>query len=417
MTDKRPSGRDVTHTFSTNGRYSVVLSVNDRPGGTGLSNSSAPLVITVGNRAPTPTITAPVIGSHYSAETRSRSPGRQRIPKMWAFATVFNWSIVFHHNTHTHPLNSIPGVTSGTFQIPFTGEADPDQWYRISLTVTDSGGLQQQTYVDVLPNLSTFTLASNVAGAQISLDGLPRTVPATITGVVGMQRVLSAPTQTINNQTYAFASWSDGGAATHSIFTPSAPTNYTATFQQVQLPYAALYSTTIPNTWSPGQTRTFTTTITNTGTQTWNATDPNAVHLGVYFNGNSDAIYDWPSEPIRFNLPQNVAPGASVTLNITMTAPVAPGSYVLRERLVKENVQWFAQLLATPVSVGSAGTLTAIYATTAPATWLPGQTRTFSTTVTNTGTTTWNATDPQAVHLGVYFNGNSDNANDWPSEP
>jgi archaellum component FlaF (FlaF/FlaG flagellin family) len=242
-------------------------------------------------------------------------------------------------------------------------------------------------------------------------------VPATITAVVGMQRTLSASTQTINNQNYALASWSDGGAATHTILTPATATTYTATFQQAQLPFSALYSTTAPSNWSLGQTQTFTTTLTNTGPQTWNASDPNAVHLGVYFNGNSDAIYDWPSEPARVVLLQDVAPGASVTVNVTVTAPSAPGSYVLRQRLVKENVQWFDQLQATPVTVGSAASLSASYATTAPTTWQPGQTLTFNTTVTNTGALTWNAADPQAVHLGVYFNGNSDNPNDWPTEP
>jgi Bacterial Ig-like domain/Ig-like domain from next to BRCA1 gene len=185
----------------------------------------------------------------------------------------------------------------------------------------------------------------------------------------------------------------------------------------VQVPLSALYSTTAPSTWSAGQTQTFTTTLTNTGTQTWNAADPDAVHLGVYFNGNSDAVYDWPTEPVRVILPQDVAPGASVTVTVTVTAPATPGDYILRQRLVKENVQWFDQLQATPVSVASLGSLAASYATTAPTTWLPGQTQTFSTTVTNTGTMTWNAADPQAVHLGVYFSGNSDAIYDWTSEP
>src|SRR5262249_36100178 len=150
---------------------------------------------TVGNQHPTPTITAPVVASHYNAGDVIAFAGTATDPEDGALpASAYNWSIVFHHNTHTHPfIDSIPGVKSGTFQIPVTGETDPDQWYRVTLTVTDSGGLQQQTYVDVLPNTSTFSLASNVAGAQVNLDGQPQNTPVTITGVVGMQRVLSAP--------------------------------------------------------------------------------------------------------------------------------------------------------------------------------------------------------------------------------
>src|SRR5581483_7038421 len=175
-------------------------------------SSTSVLSITVGNQPPTPQISAPLVNAHYNAGDviafagSATDPEDQTLP-----ASAFNWSIVFHHNTHTHPfIDSVPGITSGTFQIPVTGETDPDQWYRITLTVTDSGGLSQQTYVDVLPNLSSFSLASTVTGVQLGLDSRPQSLPATITGIVGMQRTLSAPTQTINGKTYQFVSWSDG---------------------------------------------------------------------------------------------------------------------------------------------------------------------------------------------------------------
>jgi glucose/arabinose dehydrogenase len=408
------TGSSITHTYSANGQYSVKLTVSDRPDGSGLSNTSTPLIITVGNQHPTPSITLPVVASHYNAGDVIAFAGTATDPQDGTLpASDFNWSIVFHHNTHTHPfIDSIAGVTSGTFQIPVTGETDPDQWYRITLTVTDSGGLQQQTYVDVLPNLSTFSLASNISGAQIDLDGQPEGTPGTITGVVGMQRLLAAPDQTINNKTYRLASWSDGGAATHTIVTPATATTYIATYDQVA--YGALYSTNAPDTWLQGQSRTFTTTLTNTGTQTWSATGTNAVHLGIYFDGRSDAIYDWATEPARFVLPQDVAPGQTATITVTVTAPATAGNFVLRQRLVKEYVQWFDQLQATPVEVGM---LAASYSTNAPANWQPGQTQSFTTTVTNTGSVTWNAADPEGVHLGVYFDGNSDNIYDWQSEP
>ena len=53
----------------------------------------------------------------------------------------------------------------------------------------------------------------------------------------------------------------------------------------------------------------------------------------------------------RFALPNDVAPGASVTIQVTMTAPSAPGSYVLRHRMVKESVNWFVPLQKTAVTV------------------------------------------------------------------
>ena len=49
---------------------------------------------------------------------------------------------------HTHPfIDAIDGVRSGSFVIPTTGEVDPVQWYRVHLTVTDSGGLSKDVWV------------------------------------------------------------------------------------------------------------------------------------------------------------------------------------------------------------------------------------------------------------------------------
>ena len=91
---------------------------------------------------------------------------------------------MFHHNTHTHPfIDSIPGVRNGNFEIPLTGEISTDQWFRVHLTVTDRG-LQQTSFVDVLPQTSTFTLATNIAGLTVNLDGTPTASGTTISGVV-----------------------------------------------------------------------------------------------------------------------------------------------------------------------------------------------------------------------------------------
>ena len=308
------TGLTVSHPYAANGSYNATLTVNDRSGPGGLTNTSAPIAITVGNRAPTGVITLPTSSTRYKAgdvisfaATATDPEDGNNLP-----ASAFNWSIVFHHQTHTHPfLDSVPGVKSGTFTIPLAGEVSPDQWYRITLTVTDSGGLQHTSFFDVLPQTSTFTLAANFAGLSLNLDGQPQTTPTTITSVVNMTRGLSAPaTQTVGGQTYNFVSWSDGGAATHNISAPASPTTYTATYALASgsTPLAASYSSSPPTTVTPGQTITYTMTVTNTGTQTWNATGTNVVHLGVYFSGTSDAIGAWTSEPRRYNLPSNVAP-------------------------------------------------------------------------------------------------------------
>jgi hypothetical protein len=186
---------------------------------------------------------------------------------------------------------------------------------------------------------------------------------------------------------------------------------YVQWFDQLQATHvevgmlAASYSTNAPATWQPGQTQSFTTTVTNTGSVTWNAADLEGVHLGVYFDGNSDNVYDWQSEPVRFVLPNDVPPGASATIVVTATSPFGPGNYVLRQRMVKEFVGWFSDLQKTAIVVGS---LAASYTSAPPTAWAPSATQSFSVTLTNTGNMSWSAAGADRVRLSASFGGASD---------
>lgn len=105
-------------------------------------------------------------------------------------------------------------------------------WYRIHLTVTDSGGAVRSGYVDVRPRTATLSLETVPPGLRVTLDGQPITTPATVDSVVGLQRVLGVISpQSHNGLNYGFASWSDGGAASHAISTPATGATYTATYQ------------------------------------------------------------------------------------------------------------------------------------------------------------------------------------------
>ena len=120
-----------------------------------------------------------------------------------------------------------------------------------------------------------------------------------------------------------------------------------------QPPLAASYSASPPSAWFAGQTQTYAVTLTNTGTQTWNAGGSNPVRLGVSFGtGNDTAGVGWATDQ-RFSLPGDLAPGASVTLSLSVTAPSGTGSYVLRQRMVKEGLVWFDQLQKSNVTVAS----------------------------------------------------------------
>ena len=67
-------------------------------------------------------------------------------------ASAYTWNIDFLHEGHVHPGTPITGVTSGTFTIPTTGhDFSGFTRYRITLTVTDSSGLQSSQSVDHIP--------------------------------------------------------------------------------------------------------------------------------------------------------------------------------------------------------------------------------------------------------------------------
>jgi glucose/arabinose dehydrogenase len=200
--------------------------------GTVISNEA---VLTVtSNGAPTATITQPVAGTLYSGGSVIAYAGSGTDPQDGTLpASVFTWRVDFHHDTHSHPfLPATTGARSGSFTIPTTGETSANVWYRIYLTVRDSGGLTHTTQRDIQPRKSNLTLATSPAGLQLRLDAQPAATPLTFASVVGIVRSLEAPvTQVVGTTTYEFVSWSDGGARVHNVSTPTSNTTYTATYR------------------------------------------------------------------------------------------------------------------------------------------------------------------------------------------
>jgi glucose/arabinose dehydrogenase len=192
-------------------------------------------VLTVAaNEPPRATISEPATGTLYTAGAIVRYAGAGNDLEDGTLApSRFTWQVDFHHDSHAHPfIAATSGASSGSFVVPTTGETSPNVWYRIYLTVRDSGGLVQTVFRDVLPRRVRVTIASNPAGLQMRLDGQPAVAPFSFDGVAGIVRNLEAPTpQAAGGATHEFVSWSDGGAARHNISTPSVNTTYTATYR------------------------------------------------------------------------------------------------------------------------------------------------------------------------------------------
>ena len=202
--------------------------------GTVVSNAATLTVQT--NLPPAITILTPAVGSRYSGGTTLAFSGSAFDPQEGTVpASRLTWRIDFHHDTHSHPaMPDTTGISSGTFVVPTTGETSANVWYRVYLTARDSTGLAATSYVDVLPNTVTLTLTTLPADLQVMLDGQPVTTPSTVASVVGIVRTLG-----VNLPLgYTFVSWSDGGAATHTIATPATNSSYTATYLEPPAPIA-----------------------------------------------------------------------------------------------------------------------------------------------------------------------------------
>jgi glucose/arabinose dehydrogenase len=195
-------------------------------------SNEAVLTVTL-NQPPTATITLPVAGSTYAGGQTISFAGSGSDPEDGARpASALTWRVDFHHDTHAHPfLPATSGVASGTFVIPTSGETAANGWYRVFLTVADSGGRTTTVQRDIQPRVVRVTLAASPTGLGLRLDGQPVTAPLAFDSVVGVVRTIDAPGQTVGTVGYAFAEWSDGGAQGRTIVTPPVATTYTARFR------------------------------------------------------------------------------------------------------------------------------------------------------------------------------------------
>jgi PKD repeat protein len=221
------SGATVTHTYEAGGSYVATLFVDDGKGGT----SSATASIVAGN-LPIAMINSPSEGARYSAGDTIFFSGASRDKEDGILPdSAFSWQVVLHHNTHTHPFTEFEGEKSGNFTVPKVMETAADVWFRVHLSVRDSAGLVGTDVTDIHPERAEVVINSNVHGAQIILDGQPKTTPHSLTGVTGVTRTLQAPAeQVIDGKVYRFKSWSDGGELMHAIDTPAGNATYTAEY-------------------------------------------------------------------------------------------------------------------------------------------------------------------------------------------
>jgi PKD repeat protein len=187
-----------------------------------------------GNQPPVPTITAPSstltwkVGDPINFSGSASDPEDGTLP-----ASALTWNVLLHHcstptDCHIHFVQTFTGTSSGSFTAP---DHDYPSYLEIQLTATDSNGLSSTRSVTLQPKTVNLTVASSPSGLQMAFDGGSQATPYTRTVIVNSAHSVSAPSpQTLGSTTYTFASWSDGGAATHNITAGATAATYTATY-------------------------------------------------------------------------------------------------------------------------------------------------------------------------------------------
>ena len=210
------------HTYTVEGTYTAALTVTTPQG----KSSSDRVRIFVGESPPTPTITAPAAGSTYvmgeplafSGEATDREDGE--IP-----ASQMAWNARIFYNGHFHPsFFSASGVSSGTLQVP---PHNDNTTLFVSLTVSDSQGLQSAARVELYPQTATYTFETEPSGLRLTYDGTSYTTPFTIPMMVNAPRTIAAP---LSQNGLPFIRWSDGGSASHQIVGQPTPQTLVATY-------------------------------------------------------------------------------------------------------------------------------------------------------------------------------------------
>jgi glucose/arabinose dehydrogenase len=221
------------HDYTAAGPYTARLTVSDGTSTT-LSND---LHISVGS-PPVATISSPADGSTFRGGDVISFSGGATDPEQGTLgSSALSWTIQFHHEDHIHPGGTFNGTAAGTLPIPTSGhDFSGNTRYEIVLTATDATGLTSTRSVTIFPVKVDLSLDTQPNGLSVDVDGVRKQTPLVLDSLIGFVHTIGAPPQSAGGTSYGFASWSDGGAQSHSVTTPNTNQSYTAQFQTTGTP-------------------------------------------------------------------------------------------------------------------------------------------------------------------------------------
>jgi chitodextrinase len=228
--DESPAGTaQPSYTYMTAGMYTTRLRVTDSGGA---SDTDDVVINASASTPPDVAILTPSSSTNWAVgDTISFSGSATDAEDGTLPPSSLSWSLILHHcpsNCHTHPLQDFVGVSSGSFTAP---DHEYPSHLELRLTATDLSGATDTESLLLSPQTVNLTFDSVPQGLQLAVGGTQGPTPFTRTVIVNSNNSISAisPQATLA-RTYAFDSWSDGGAQTHTTLAPAAGTTYTATY-------------------------------------------------------------------------------------------------------------------------------------------------------------------------------------------
>ena len=218
-----------TFTYTSQGTYTATLRVTDPVG----ASDTDSVTITVGNTAPTATINLPAAGTTWQVGDVITFSGSATDAQEGTLpASALTWQLTMQHcpsNCHSHIIQTYEGTASGSFTAP---DHEYPSYLELKLTATDTGGLTGTKTLRLDPRTVVLTFQTIPGGLQVAVNGTQAQATFSRTVIVGSSNTVSAISpQTKGRKIYAFQSWSDGGAQTHTIVAPAAATTYSARFR------------------------------------------------------------------------------------------------------------------------------------------------------------------------------------------
>lgn len=241
-TDETTPTPNTTHEYATAGTYEAALRVKD-----GRGEVSTPVTVRLdpGNTPPAPKIESPTPDKLFRVgETITLRGSATDAEDDAAVSTTvlpegsLSWRVGLRHNTHEHPFVPPTVGNNVTFAAPAPEDLDAaaNSALVVYLTATDSKGMKREIRQELRPRKVSVTLNTSpgASGIRLGLNGATVTAPRTFTSWDGYRLNVSAYGQKDGyGRSVIFAGWSDGGAASHTITTPSYSTTRTARFRFV----------------------------------------------------------------------------------------------------------------------------------------------------------------------------------------